>query len=254
VVVLLELLQDTTAVAEYRAILPVARVNLVVLGSFSLLFIPVASSLFAKGDRASIHDLFWQTSTWIAVLTFPFLAATTTLAEPITVLLFGERYASSADALAVLAAGFYFNAALGANTATLRVFGRVRYLVATDVATGLVGVGLHLLLIPRYGAMGAASAAAATLVLHNVLHHIGLSRGETGVRLLEPAYARVYGAILATVAALVALDRIVSPPLPLTLAATLAASLAVLRFARPVLRAGTTFPELRRAKWVRRFL
>jgi O-antigen/teichoic acid export membrane protein len=254
VVVLLELLRNNTAVAEYRAILPVAKVNLVVFGSFSLLFIPVASSLFAKGDRESIHDLFWQTSTWIAVLSFPFLAATTTLAEPLTVLLFGARYASSADLLAVLAVGFYFNAALGANTATLRVFGRVRYLVVTDVLTGCAGVGMHLLLIPRFGAMGAAAAASATLILHNVLHHIGLSRGGTGVRLFEPAYVRVYAAIVALLAGLLAFDRILSPPLPATIAVAMAASIAVLRVARSVLRTETTFPELLRIPWVRRFI
>jgi O-antigen/teichoic acid export membrane protein len=253
VVVVLELLRDTTAVAEFRAILPVAKLNVVVFTSFSLLFIPVASSLFAKGDKESIHDLFWQTSTWIAVLSFPLLAATTTLAEPLTVLLFGERYASSANLLAVLAVGFYVNAALGANTATLRVFGRVKYLVATDLLVGATLIALYALTIPRYGAMGAAVATATALILHNVLHHVGLA-GGTGVRLFEPAYARVYGVIVLALAGLTALDRLVSPPTYLSVAATAATSLAVLRAARPVLRAETTFPELLRARWVRKLI
>ena len=254
VVVLLELLQSTTAVAEFRAILPVARVNTVVLTSFSLLFIPVASSLFAKGDRDGIHDLFWQTSTWIAVLTFPLLAVTTTLAEPLAVLLFGETYASSGTVLAVLAAGFYFHAALGSNTATLRVCGNVRYLVATDAATALIGVGLHVLLIPPFGALGAAIATSATLILHNVLHHVGLSLGGTGVHLLEGRYLRVYGGIAGALLALLAVDRVAAPPTAVSLALVVVASLGVLRFSRGVLRAETTFPELLRVRWVRAIL
>jgi O-antigen/teichoic acid export membrane protein len=254
VVVLLELLQSTTVVAEYRAILPVAKANLVVLTSFSLLYIPVASSLFAKGDREGIHDLFWQTTTWIAVLTFPLLAATTTLAEPLAVLLFGDGYASSGDVLAVLAAGFYFHAAFGSNTATLRVCGNVRYLVVTDVVTALMGVGMHVALIPPFGALGAAIATTSTLVLHNVLHHVGLSLGGTGVHMLEPRYLRVYGVVAAALLALLAIDRLAEPPPAISAALVLAASLAVLRSSRGVLRAETTFPELLRARWVRRFL
>jgi O-antigen/teichoic acid export membrane protein len=254
VVVLLELLRSTTSVAEYRAILPVARANLVVLTSFSLLFIPVASRLYAKGDWEGIHDLFWQTSTWIAVLSFPLLAATTTLAEPLAVLLFGPSYASSGSVLAVLAAGFYFHAALGANTATLRVCGSVRYLVASDVATAFVGIGLHVLLIPRFGALGAASATTATLLLHNVLHHVGLALGDTGVRVLEGRYVRVYACIGATLLALLGIGGLFDPSPPVRLVLVAAASLAVIRMSRTVLRAETTFPELLRARWVRAIL
>jgi len=254
VVVLLELLQSTTAVAEFRAIMPIARLNLVVLTSFSLLFIPVASKMFAKGDREGIHDLFWQTSTWIAVLSFPALAITTSLAEPVVLLLFGDKYAGAGTILAILSVGFYVHAALGSNTATLRVFGNVRYLVLTDVATAVVALALHFTLIPRYGAVGAATAASATLILHNVLHHLGLQVGGTGIRLLEPRYLRVHGVIVATLALLLAFDRFMDPPTWATIVATGAAAVGVLRFARGVLEAETTFPELLRVPLVRRIL
>lgn len=254
VVVLLELLQTTTAVAEYRAILPLARLNLVALSSFSLLFIPVASKLFAQDDRESIHDLFWQTSTWVAVLTFPVLALTTSLAGPLAVLLFGSTYAGSGDVLAVLALGFYFHAALGANTSTLRVFGSVRFIVVTDVVAIVAGVAAHLLLIPRYGALGAAAAASGTMILHNALHHVGLSLAGTGIRLLEPRYVRVYGSIFVALVLLLVVDRAIVPPIWVSVALIAGASLAVLRLARTVLRAETTFPELLRVPLLGRIL
>jgi O-antigen/teichoic acid export membrane protein len=252
VLVLLELLQTTEAVAEFRAILPVARANLVVLSSFSMLFIPVASTLFARGDREGINDLFWQTATWTAVLTFPLLLATTLLAEPLVVLLFGAKYAGSGGVLAILAVGFYVHAALGANTQMLRVCGTVRYLVITDVAAVAVGSVLHFVLILRFGALGAAAASSATLILHNLLHQSGLWLGGTGVRLIERRYLRVYLAIGAGVSVLGVLQHAVQPPLFVTLPVAVLACLAVLRLARGVLRPDTTFPELLRFPWVRR--
>ena len=253
-VVLLEFLQSTVAVADYKAVLPLARLNVMVMQSFSLLFIPVAARMFARGEREGINDLFWQTATWIAVLSFPFMAVTTTLAQPLTLLLFGSRYAGSAQVLAVLSVGFYVHAALGTNTATLGVCGRVRYLVVTDVLTAVFGVGMLLWLIPRHGALGAAVASSATLILNNLLHHLGFLGGRVGVRLVEPRHLRVYAVIAVAAASLVLVGVLLAPPLYLGIPLAAAASFVVLRSARGVLDAGSTFPELLRIPLLRRIL
>src|SRR5262245_7103643 len=134
VVIVLEAVRSTTEVADFRAIAPVAGLNLVVLQSMKLLYVPAATRLFARGDHAAIDHLFWQTAMWISIATFPVLAACTVIADPVTVTLFGERYAGAGASLAVLGAGNYINAAMGLNAFTLQVYGRVR---SVAVATGL---------------------------------------------------------------------------------------------------------------------
>ena len=99
----LDALHGSDSVAAFRAVLPVAALNLVVLQSFRMLFVPLASRMHVRGEEAAIHDLFWKTSLWVALLTFPLFAACATLSEPITVLLFETRYATSASTLAVVA-------------------------------------------------------------------------------------------------------------------------------------------------------
>ena len=113
VVILLEYFRDASSVGEYRAVVSVAHLNTVVFEAFGFLFVPLASRMYARNDRQGIGDLYWATSLWIAVLTFPLFAATCVLSPTITVLLFGDRYAGAAVLLSVLAAGHYFNAALG---------------------------------------------------------------------------------------------------------------------------------------------
>jgi O-antigen/teichoic acid export membrane protein len=95
--------------------LPAAQLNQLACSAFLLLFTPHAARLFARGDRTGVGRLYWQTTVWIAVVSFPIFLLTFALAKPLTLLLFGDRYESSAVLLAILAFGYYFQAALGFN-------------------------------------------------------------------------------------------------------------------------------------------
>ena len=108
VVLLLESLVGTASVADYRVVYPLARLNAVVIVTFGILFMPTATRMFVNGDRSAINTLYWRTSGWITVLSFPMFAACFALAEPLTVAFFGAEYADSAPILALLSVGYYF--------------------------------------------------------------------------------------------------------------------------------------------------
>jgi O-antigen/teichoic acid export membrane protein len=252
-VALLGYFTNTEAVAEYRAIYPAAHLNQLVLFTFELLFVPLATRMFARGDAAGMRTAYWQTAAWVAVLTFPVFALTVPLAEPTTIALFGERYRDSAPLLAILAFGYYFNAALGFNAVTLAVCGRLRYVLHVNLACALLNVVLSLLLIPPLEAVGVAIANGATLVIMNVLNQAGLGRG-IGVPLFEWRYARLYGLILICAALLAAVQTVVEPPFAVAVALAAVASLVVLRFNRGVLELAGTFPELRRIPFLSRLM
>jgi O-antigen/teichoic acid export membrane protein len=253
VILLLEYFRGTTGVADFRAVLPVAGLNVVVLHSFKFLFTPLAARMFARNDRQGINDLYWQTAVWIAVFSFPIFALTFSLAEPLTVLLFGGRYAESGVILALLSLGSYFNAALGFNAYTLRVYGKVAYIVVIDFLSAVIVLGLCLWLIPGYGAWGAAVAASAGLIVYNVLNHAGLLLG-TGIDLFQARYLKVYGSISAAAVALFLLQRLAEPPIMVGVVLAAALSLFLIRFNRRVLDVTTMFPELGRIPLLRPLL
>ena len=91
VIILLQALAGTVAVADFRAVLPVADVNLLVFQSFRYLFTPLAARLYSRQDQPGLNDLYWKTAVWITVFSFPVFAATFALARPVTIYLFGER-------------------------------------------------------------------------------------------------------------------------------------------------------------------
>ena len=253
-VILLEYFQTTTAVAEYRAVYPIAGLNLIVFQAFGLLFVPLASRMFARGDSEGINDLFWKTSVWIAVLTFPIFVVTCSLATPITALLFGAEYANAGVLLALLTVGYYFNAVMGFNAATLQVYGKVRYTVLSDLAATATFVALCLVLIPRHGALGAAVSTTATLIVHNLFNHFGLWIGRTGIRLMEWRFAGVMSLSALLMLGLLSLQWFT--PLPLSGGVVLAAvvSLVLIRLTRRLVNPQEMFPELMRIPIIWRLL
>lgn len=230
-----------------------ARLNLVVMDSFKLLFTPMASRMFARGDRDGIDQLYWRNATWIAVLTFPVFAVCFSLAKPLTVMLFGQRYADSGILLAVLSVGCYLNSSFGFNALTLRVYGKVKNIFVNDVMTALVAILLNLALVPKYGALGGAVATSTTLVVQNVLNQISLVR-IGAVQLIDWTYARAYGLIMSTAAGLLTLQLVLESPLHIGLLYAALASLFVVRMNIEILDIKTNFPELLRFAPVRRLI
>jgi O-antigen/teichoic acid export membrane protein len=253
-VVLLEALHSTTSVADYRAVLPFAKLNLVVLQSFSYMFIPLASRMFARSDREGINSLYWNTALWVSVFSFPVFALTFSLAGPVTLLLFGPEYAGAAAVLALLALGHYFHAAVGFNQYVLRVQGHVRYIVATDLAAAAIGLALNLYLIPRHGALGAAVGTAVTFVLHNLLTHAGLLVCDTGIRLLVWRYVGVYLLIALLSSGLLIAQWLLNPSVYWGFALVALASIVLIRTTRHLVRLEETFPELLRIPLLRTLL
>jgi O-antigen/teichoic acid export membrane protein len=252
VVILLQYLATSNEVAAYGAVLPLAKQNLLVYQSFSFLFVPAAARFFARHEGDRLHDLYWRTSAWIAVATFPVFALTLSLAEPLTTLLFGPRYSDAGAVLAILAVGHYVNAALGFNALTLRVQGAVRLIVAVDVASALVNVAASVILIGRFGALGAALATSSTLVIQNLLYQAGLVRGPIGWP--ERRALTVYVQLGLVAGALLVVQSVLNPPFIVGLLVAGAASLLVVGTNRATLRLDVYFPELRKIPILSRIL
>ena len=252
-VVFLQYFHSLEAVAVFRAVLPIARLNEVVTESFRLLFTPAAARFFARNDRTSMEELYWQTAAWVSLLSFPLFAVTYFLAEPLSVFLFGQPYAGAGKVLAILSFGYFFHAAMGFNTLTLRVFGSVRSIVGIDLVTASISLVLTALVVPLYGATGAALAMSGTLVIQNVLYQWVLAR-VTGISALPVRYRRAYLTVLATVLGLQLVDAVFHVPLITGFILAAVASAVVFWLNRDLLDIQRTFPEILRVPFVRQLL
>jgi O-antigen/teichoic acid export membrane protein len=244
---------SASEVASYRAVFNPSRLNTAVLGAFVPMFLPLAARLFERRDIQGLRTAYWHTGAVVSVLTFPIFALTGPLAPTLAVVLFGSRYADSGLVLSLLSLGYYFSTAMGFNTYTLQVCGRIKFLAFANIVIMSLNIGLCFLLGPEFGAAGIAAANLTALVVQNVVQQWVL-RTAIGTSFIDRGYARCYFVIAACAAVLFLFEYGLHPgPVPAFAAATVA-SLVVLLASRSAIELGETFPELRRLPVVRWFI
>ena len=252
-VMVLALFHPMAAIATYRAVFGIARLNTAVSTSFSTLFLPTIARLHARGEIDELRDSYWHTAAFVAVSTFPIFALTGPLAPATTVALFGERYADSGVVLSILAIGYYLNVVLGFNVYTLQVCGRIRLLVGVNLFMASLNIGLCFALAQELGPVGIAVANCAALTSQNLINQWALRRAiRTGF--VPRGSWSCYGLILAGTVLLWGFQLALSPGIvPTLVAAVLVSALVLLGSQRP-LQLADTFPELRRVPVMGRFV
>lgn len=252
-VVLLEYYHGPEAVAELRAVYSVAALCVVVFESSKFLFTPLTARLYAREEHDTVRELYWRCAIWVMVVTFPVFAVCFYLAEPVTVLLFGERYAVAGQLLAVLATAHYASAALGLGSYALQVYGKVRFITMTNLLTSAVVVAMNLLWVPNHRALGAASAVAISILAYAGLNLAGVLM-YTGIGPLPRQYYRAWAWVLAATTGLSVMQHTAAPILPVMILAIGLSALLLVRLNREALDVESTFPELARVPGVGRLL
>lgn len=121
-------------------------------------FGPQVGQLFGRSELAAIHDLYRTSSAIGLAWTLPLSVILVSFSHPLMATLFGAPYARGGRALAVLAVGFAIDGSAGCYNTLLAMIGRPWLVFMNGFVGGVSAVGLCLLLIPRYGMVGAAAA------------------------------------------------------------------------------------------------
>ncbi len=203
--------------AEYRI---VEQAHLVPISLMTTL-LPILSGAWPR-DRPRALRIAWLSADYLAVASLGGLAVSLAVAEPITVLLYGQDFAEAAPALPVLGGAFVF-ICFGYLTGNLiLIAGLQRKLIAIGLLGLVFNVAGNLVLVPAWGFMGAAwmtlgtEAAVVSFSALILARAVGLGRPNL-VRL-----GRIFAAAAILAAALVALDVAGAPLAAVLIAAALA--------------------------------
>lgn len=224
---ILGILGTPEQVGIYGAAQRTAQLASLVFLSFNAIFAPIAADYHQRDEGRDLGWIFKVVSQWTLSLTIPISLILILLAGPI-LRLFGPRFAGGAGALAVLAAGWLLHSALGNAGAVLTMSGRPRWHLANFSLFLGLQIALDLVLIPRYGILGAAVGTAGSLALIDIVTclEVWLLLGHHPFRAAEakPLLAGAAGAATMKLA----MSRLVSgPPRLLGLLALGAIGLAV---------------------------
>jgi len=162
----------------------------------------------------------------VAALVLPLAALLIVFAEPILRIWVGASFAhESADPLRVLAAGYAVNAFSTVPALACDSMGRPRVTSAFSVLSGVLNISLSLVLIPRFGILGASFAILINSVVLVPIFIVYVHRRVLGIpirTLLSQAILRPVGAAAVVVGALLCLLQVVRGPATLALAAAAA--------------------------------
>jgi O-antigen/teichoic acid export membrane protein len=151
----------------YAAAVRVAQALMLFLIAVNYMFSPFVADLHARGDRDRLDGLYKALTRWMLAGTIPLLLLLLIAPGPV-LQVFGSTFGSGTSALRILLIGQTVNVAVGSVGFILIMVGRTGWDLVVYAASFLIDLGVAFALCPHFGAEGAATAQAITMVVSNV--------------------------------------------------------------------------------------
>lgn len=167
-VLLVGALASARAAGIYAAASRLALMGVLFLRALILVLGPQISGLLARDLRQRAQIVYQVSTWWLTLLSWP-LYILLALFAPVAVGVFGEGFGAGDRVLAVLAIGMLISMACGPVSVVLLMAGKSSWNLFNTILAASLGIALNLVLIPRYGVLGAAIAAATTVAANNLI-------------------------------------------------------------------------------------
>ncbi|MCU0254728.1 MAG: oligosaccharide flippase family protein [Acidobacteria bacterium] len=129
---------------------------------------PSYAGMHGKGDRAGLERAFHASTRWIFTLS-ALIALVVVLAGRPLLRLFGAEFEGGHLPLTLIALGQLASGSMGTNGMLLTMTGYPHINLVNAAVVAAISLGLNALLVPAYGATGAAAAGATSLALINAV-------------------------------------------------------------------------------------
>ena len=146
----------------------VAALIAISLMSLNIIFGPTMSGLFARDEKVILEKLLKTATKWIFTISLCLFFILLIYAEPILGI-FGAEYAKGKSILIVLIIGQLVNVSVGSNGQLLVMSGRSKLALVNSVIMFIIMGISSIILIPKYGAFGAAVALTITMIIINII-------------------------------------------------------------------------------------
>jgi O-antigen/teichoic acid export membrane protein len=167
-VLVLQAMVEPEVVAPYFAATKIAAIASFVAYGVSNTSAHRFAAQVARGDREGMARLARETVRWTFWPTLA-VALVLTAASPFLLSLFGPAFGAGVPVVAILAAGLVASAAVGPADRALAMADHGHVAAAIYGIAFLANLALCLILVPRFGTLGAASAVSLALIVKALL-------------------------------------------------------------------------------------
>lgn len=166
--------KNSDVVGLYSSASTLAKLLPIFLNSASILYVPIASQLYAQGKIREMGRVYQILTKWVFLLTLPLFSLMFLFPEATIGFFFGEKYLLASTSLQILALGFMFHTLLGLNGWSLIIVKESRFISFSTLIATVFNILLNAMLIPPYSMMGAAVATAVSYFISNALNSLRL--------------------------------------------------------------------------------
>lgn len=132
---------------------------------------PQYSALTGKNDFNGLSNLYKTSTRWIFI-TSAVVSIVLIFGSKLILSLFGKDFKNGVIALCILTSGQLFSAAFGTNGTLITQTGHPKINLFNAIFIGIFNVVVLLFMVPKYGAIGAASASAVSLIILNIIRSL----------------------------------------------------------------------------------
>lgn len=194
-------------VALYAISFSVSMMMTMVPRAMGNLFLPNVSSLYEKQQLSELRQTYRYSTKWQVVLGIPFLIGFIGFPTQI-LMLFGDAFEQASPALQILAIGTFISLVSGLNIQTLQAINKPRLVLYAQIVVVFINILLNIILIQRFGFIGAAVATGFAYTSLNLLVNYYLYK-ELGVFPVSLPFLVVS---IASVAIIIAIPYIIPIP------------------------------------------
>ena len=159
--------RDAHVLGVYAVASAVVAFVCIILNSVNQIFGPIIADLYSRAQHEVLARMYQILTKWILGLTLPLAGVVVIFARPIMGI-FGRDFEAGWIVLVIGAIGQLANAGVGCSGTMLYMTGRQRYLFGIQAVVAFMIVGLNILVVPRWGIVGAISVAAFANVTANL--------------------------------------------------------------------------------------
>jgi O-antigen/teichoic acid export membrane protein len=167
-VLVLGIWSDAREVGIYGISMRIALLTAFILGAINVVVAPQFAALHASGNAAALKRLAQQSAFWTLVLATPAILVIVSVPDLI-LQLFGPQFKDGAWALRILAMGQFVNLATGPVGTLLLMTGHEKLMRNNVAISATLNLLCNLVLVPSYGAVGAAASTALSLAFMNII-------------------------------------------------------------------------------------
>jgi O-antigen/teichoic acid export membrane protein len=167
---------SSSMVGIYDSAFTIARQLKVFIWSFGFLFLPMFSKLHADKDDQSLSSFYEVSTKWMVLSSIPPVTILYFHPSAVLSIIFGQEYTAGSTVLIIISAGFMIHVLTGLNGGGLSAIGESRLVMYTSIISLLPNVILNVILIPKWGIMGAAIATSFTYIFQNVSQYYYLQK------------------------------------------------------------------------------